>query len=94
MDLMFNDQLDTKLTDKEKLFVRKKYFADYKVKVDEFITPNYELVCSLCDGKRYFQMENFISGCKCRCQSEAIEKRKMEELAQQRKKAKEEERFD
>lgn len=84
MDLMFNDQLDTKLTDKEKLFVRKKYFADYKVKVDEFITPQYELVCSLCNGKRYFQMNNFITGCRCRCQSEAIEKRKMEELAQQR----------
>ena len=81
---MFDNQINTKLTDKEKLVVRKKYFEGYKVKPDEILTKDYELVCSLCDGKRYFQMENFVTGCKCRCQAEAIEKRKMEELAQQR----------
>ncbi len=55
------------------LEAREKYFRDYKVKADEYLTEKYELVCKKCGEKRYFQKENFVAVCFCKCQIEEDE---------------------
>ena len=53
---------------------REKYFRDYKVKADEYLTEKYELVCKKCGDKRYFQAEGFVAVCNCKCKIEGYER--------------------
>lgn len=62
---------------------REKYFRDYKVKADEYLTEKYELVCKKCGEKRYFQVENFVAVCNCKCKIEGYEReQRQKELAE------------
>ena len=68
------------MTEKE---VRKNYFKEYKLKADEQLSVEYELLCKNCVDKRYFQRGNFIAPCLCQCQVDAeMEKEKQKELAE------------
>lgn len=66
--------------------MREKYFKNYKLKVDEQLTAEYELICKNCGDKRYYQWEEDkrrICICRCKCQVETdkeIERQK--ELAE------------
>ena len=63
---------------------REKYFRDYKVKADEYLTEKYELVCKKCGEKRYFQKENFVVVCSCKCQIEADKERERKQELEQK----------
>lgn len=63
--------------------VREKYFKEYEVKADEELTEKYELVCKKCGDKRYFQVENFVAVCDCKCKIEGYEReQRQKELAE------------
>lgn len=58
-------------------------FKNYQLKEDEYLTDKYELLCKKCGGKRYFQAENFVAVCNCKCKIEAYEReKKKKELAE------------
>lgn len=63
--------------------VRERYFRDYKVKADEYLTEEYELVCKKCGGKRYFQKENFVAVCFCECEAKANERKERQRELQE-----------
>ena len=62
---------------------RERYFKDYKLKVDEQLTAEYELLCKSCGSQRYFQKDKFIAICLCKCQVEAgRERERQKELVE------------
>ena len=62
---------------------RRRYFKNYKLKLDEQLTAEYELLCKSCGGQRYFQKDKFIAICLCKCQVEEDRAReKQKELAE------------
>lgn len=68
----------------EELFAeRKKYFANYKLKDDETLNANAELICNTCGQTRYFQKNNFVVLTLCKCQSEKAEQERKEQLKRQ-----------
>lgn len=68
----------------EELVCRKKFFENYKLKQDEILTANSELICSKCRNKRYFQKNDFVVICNCKCQTEAIKQAEEERKAKER----------
>ena len=68
----------------EELVCRKKFFENYKLKQDEILTENSELICSKCRNKRYFQKNDFVVICNCKCQTEAIKRAEEERKAKER----------
>ena len=62
---------------------RKKHFKDYKLKADEYLTTEYELICKKCGDKRYFQADSFVAVCACKCKIAEYERqKKQQELAE------------
>lgn len=64
---------DREYNSQELLECRKTKLSQHKVREDEHLTENYELVCNKCGGNRYFQHNNTVVVCLCKCQSRAIE---------------------
>lgn len=60
----------------ELLESRKNFFQNYNALEDEFVNANHELICKKCGGRRFYQHNNFVIKCICKCQSEEIEKEK------------------
>ena len=62
---------------------RKKHFKDYKLKADEYLSAEYELICKNCGDKRYFQADSFVAVCACKCKIAEYERqKKQQELAE------------
>lgn len=72
---------DREYNSQELLECRKKKLHDHKIREDEHLTENYELVCNKCGGHRYFQHNNTVVVCLCKCQTKALEE------AEERRKA-------
>lgn len=70
--------------DAELLACRKRYFQDYAIKEDEQLNEQCELICSKCGGRRYYQNNNFVVTCRCKCQAEEIEEEERRRKAEQR----------
>ena len=70
-------------SDEELISCRKDYFQNYELKKEEHLTNSFELICDTCGCARYYQNNNFVIVCNCKCQEEAIveeeNKRKAEE---------------
>lgn len=81
---MFFETSNEPLSEEELLNVRKKYFAKYKMREGDCLTENCELICEHCKGKRYWQDGNFVAGCLCKCQSQALEEQRELEQKKQR----------
>ena len=84
MEKLFAHDDSHEYSEQELLASRKRAFKDYKAREDEHLTENFELICDKCGHHRYYQNNNFVVTCWCKCQQEADEERKRQERAQQR----------
>lgn len=82
-NLLLADESHT-YSEEELVECRKQKFLNYELKNDECISNTFELKCKKCGGNRYFQRNNFVIDCLCKCQSEEIENRKALEESRKR----------
>lgn len=56
----------------DELDVRRNYFTTYEPRPDEYINEDFELICRICGGKRYFGNKQFVVPTLCECQSKIL----------------------
>lgn len=65
-------------TPEEELEQRKLYFKDYKLKEDEYITEDYQVMCKKCNTRRFYQHNDFIVYGRCECMIEEARRKEQE----------------
>lgn len=70
-------------SDEELISCRKDYFQNYEVQRGEHLTNSFELICDTCGSARYYQNNNFVIVCNCKCQEEAIAKERKKRKAEE-----------